>query len=71
MRRPMDADEPMMSNKELLYQSGRWRREDDLLHIEWHNSHLETNPMEWAFFIVDEEELSTIMGEYSLRFKAH
>ena len=66
-----DADEPMMSNRELLYQSGTWRREDDLLHIEWHNSNLEQSPMQWAFSIVDEEELCTLMGEYSLRFTAH
>jgi hypothetical protein len=66
-----DADEPLLPNKELLYQSGTWKAEDNLLHIEWHNSNLEQSPMEWSLVVVNSHLLQTISAEYNLKFQAH
>ena len=69
IRRNPEKDEPMMPNKELLYQSGNWRMEDDTVHIEWKNSHVGNEPMYWFFRMKNEEELETRGGEFTLIFK--
>ena len=68
IRQHPDEDEPMLPNRELLYQSGTYTYSEGTVFIEWKNSNVQEEPLHWKFQVVNENRLETAFGEYSLKF---